>query len=421
MTQTEAIALFLLLMVNLTVAATRAGLLNIRYGRLINMGELGTLNVKPTVALVTRRARLRSTLKLTQMLLRFSMAGILLNLLEPWQLTPSPAALVLGALLGSALVLWLAEFIVERTILRDPETWAVRFTPIGNLLVTLMSPLLAIPMRLSDSANNRNLVTITEDELKSLVEAGQAAGILEADESEMIQNVFELGETVAREIMVPRVDMLMLDVNTPLEQATDVLLESGFSRVPVYENSSENIIGLLYTKDMLKARRAGNGIRSLHELLRPVNFIPETKKLDELLDEMQAQRYHIAVIVDEYGGISGLVTLEDIVEEIFGEIQDEYDDEEIEMAQEISPDEFLFHGGIDLEEVNDLMHAHLPTDEADTLGGLIYRLVGRVPRKGERLQVDGLSLTVEQLSDRRIRMVRAKRLVDVQAVAESED
>lgn len=421
MTETETIALIVLLMVNLTVAATRAGLLNIRYGRLINLGEQGALDVQPTVALVTRRARLRATLKLTQILLRFSMAAILLNLLEPWRAEEITGALILATMLGSALALWLLEFVAERVILRDPETWAVRFTPVGRLLVTLMSPFLAIPMRLSDSANNRNLVTITEDELKSLVEAGQAAGVLEADESQMIQNVFELGETVAREIMVPRVDMLMLDVHTPLEQATDVLLESGFSRVPVYENSSENIIGLLYTKDMLKAWRAGNGIRSLHELLRPVNFIPETKKLDELLDEMQAERYHIAVIVDEYGGISGLVTLEDIVEEIFGEIQDEYDDEEVEMAQEVAPDEFLFHGGIDLEEVNDLMHSHLPTDEADTLGGLIYRLVGRVPRKGERLEVDGLSLTVEQLSDRRIRAVRAKRLVAVSQSPENEE
>lgn len=421
MDEIESLLILLLLLLDLGVAATRAGLLNIRYGRLINLGEQGLLKVGPTIALVTRRARLRSTLKLAQMLLRFTIVGLLLVALEPWQNGLASPALVLVLLPASALALWLLEFIVERTILRDPETWAVRLTLVGNLLMTIFSPLLALPMRYSDSANNRNLVTITEDELKGLVEASQAAGILEADESQMIQSVFELGETVAREIMVPRVDMLILDVHTPLEQAADALLESGFSRVPVFDGSSENIIGMLYTKDMLKAWRAGNAIQSLRELLRPVHFIPETKKLDELLDEMQAARNHIAVIVDEYGGISGLVTLEDIVEEIFGEIQDEYDDEEEELAQQISPDEYLFHGGIELEEINQLMNVHLPTDEADTLGGLIYQLAGRVPRKGERLRIDGLNLTVEQLSDRRIRMVRAKRIVEVVEIPESED
>ncbi|MBI3158052.1 MAG: HlyC/CorC family transporter [Chloroflexi bacterium] len=411
----------LLLGIDLLVTAARSGLLNIRYGRLISLGEQGLLKVQPTVALVTRRARLRSTFKLVQSILRFTIAGLLLALILPWELTSQPALTALGLLVGTALVVWLFEFTVERYILRDPEGWAVRLTPLGAGLVLLFTPLLALPMRFSDAAANRNLVTITEDELRSLLDASQAAGVIEAEESQMIRSVFELGETVAREIMVPRVDMVTLDGSTPLEQAADVLLESGFSRVPVYEGSSENVIGVLYTKDMLKAWRAGDGISSLRDLARPAHFIPESKKLTELLDEMQSQRNHIAIVVDEYGGVSGLVTLEDIVEEIFGEIQDEYDEDEDLLVEKLSADEYLFHGRIDLDEVNELMGTRLPTADADTLGGLIFQLVGRVPRKGERLRVDGLLLTVELISDRRIRKVRAKRAPEVHEIPESED
>lgn len=407
----------------MAVTAARSGLLNVRYGKLVSMGEQGILSVEATVNLVQRRIRLRSSFKLAQSVLRFTMGGLLLALVLPWEVNQQPALMALAVLVGVALVVWLIEFAVERTILRDPERWAVRFTPLGSLLMTLLSPLVALPMRFSDPASNRNLVTITEEELRNLLDAGEEAGVIEAEESEMIQSVFELGETLAREIMVPRVDMLTLDVSTPLEEAADELLASGYSRVPVYDDHSENIIGILYTKDMLKAWRSGDGIHSLRELLRPVNFIPETKKLTELVNEMQAHRNHMAIVVDEYGGISGLVTLEDIVEEIFGEIQDEYDIDEDQLAERIGPDEFVFHGRINLDEVNDLMGTHLPVDDAETLGGLIYQLVGRVPRKGERLRVDGLALTVEQLSDRRIRKVRAKRVADAgpNEVPESED
>lgn len=422
MTAYEIAFIFLLLVADMAVTAARSGLLNVRYGKLVTMGEQGLLAVEATVNLIQRRIRLRSSFKLAQSVLRFTMGGLLLALVLPWELNQQPALLALAMLVGVALVVWLIEFAVERTILRDPELWAVRLTPLGSLLMTLLSPLVALPMRFSDPAANRNLVTITEEELRNLLDAGEEAGVIEAEESEMIQSVFELSETLAREIMVPRVDMLTLDASTPLEQAADALLQSGFSRVPVYDDHSENIIGILYTKDMLKAWRSGDGIQSLRELLRPVNFIPETKKLTELVNEMQVHRNHMAIVVDEYGGISGLVTLEDIVEEIFGEIQDEYDIDEDQLAERIGPDEFLFHGRINLDEVNDLMGCHLPVDDADTLGGLIYQLIGRVPRKGERLRVDGLALTVEQLSDRRIRKVRAKRLPNAaNEVPESED
>ena len=253
----------------------------------------------------------------------------------------------------------------------------------------------------------QNLANITEEELIHLVEASQEAGEIEKDESEMIHSVFEFGDTLAKEIMVPRVDMLALEVDTPLEEAADQLLESGFSRVPVYENQIDNIIGLLYTKDMLRVWRSGDKITSLRPLLRPAQFIPETKKVDELLDEIQAGRIHIAIVVDEYGGVAGLVTLEDIIEEIFGEIEDEYDENADHLWQQVGPNEYLFDGRILLEDINELLNTNLPTHEADTIGGLVFARAGQVPQKGYSLIENGIKLTVEDLQERRVHQVKA--------------
>lgn len=410
MTNNTLILLVLLLIIDLTITATRSGLLNIRYERLVSLQKKGHPKVEKTLELVSRRARLRSSLKLAQSLLRFMLAGLAFFAYFPINDLNLSTPTVIAALLIIAFLIWLVEFVVERIIFRNPENWALRLTPIANLLVILLSPILLIPMRIfNGKSSSRNLVTITEDELKSLVDISQRSGEIDEDESEMIYSVFDFGDRLAREIMVPRVDMLSLNVETPLDQAADALLESGFSRVPVYQNQHDNIIGLLYAKDILKVWRSENKIDNMKDLIRPAKFVPETKKVDDLLDEMQANRTHIAIVVDEYGGVAGLVTLEDIVEEIFGEIQDEYDEGEEDPYQEISPDEYLFHGRILLDEVNDLMDSNLSTEDADTLGGLIYNRIGRVPKTGEVLKEDGFVLTVEDVSERRIRKVRVKR------------
>lgn len=207
--------------------------------------------------------------------------------------------------------------------------------------------------------------------------------------------------------MVPRIDILGLEINTSLEEAIQALDRSGHSRVPVYEETIDNVVGLLYAKDLLRARMENGDLQSLRHLLRPAYFVPETKKVDELLREMQARSVHLALVVDEYGGIAGLVTLEDIVEEIVGEIRDEYDQSEEQIYEKIGPDEYIFHGRIDLDDFNNVMGTSLEKEAADTLGGYIYSQIGRVPVGGERIETDDLILTVEQVSGRRIRRVRA--------------
>ena len=210
--------------------------------------------------------------------------------------------------------------------------------------------------------------------------------------------------------MVPRMDMLAFEVSTSLNEAVRAFTNTGHSRVPVYEQDIDNIVGLLYAKDLLHVMENGDRQGDMRDLLRPAYFVPDTKKADALLTEMQTQRIHMAVVVDEYGGVAGLVTLEDIIEEIIGEIQDEYDLSEEELVHQDGPDEFVFLGRIDLDDFNEVMDSNIPKVESDTLAGYLYDHFGRVPHDGESLQTDGLLLTVEQVIGRRIRRVRAQRV-----------
>lgn len=386
-------------------------MLNARFARLATLGEERGREVDRALELLKRRANLRDSLRLLLALLRFMIAGLVIGLFIPLQQSAIPLHNLGGLLLLIALAIWFFEFLVERRIQRDPENWALRLTPLARGVAFLMRPLLAIPLRLSNTKSNeaQQLVTITEDELRSFVDASQRQGVLERDERQMIFSIFEFADTLVREIMVPRIDIFALDVDTPLQQANEALLESGYSRVPVYKDNIDNVVGLLYTKDLLKAWREGGAIKSLKELLRPGYFVPETKKLDDLLSEMQSGGMHIAIVVDEYGGVAGLVTLEDVVEEIVGEIQDEYDHGEEKAYQQVSKDEYIFHGRIQLEEVNEILGTRLSTEDADTLGGYIFHRAGRVPKAGEKIEENDLTFVMEQIVGRRIRRVRVLR------------
>jgi CBS domain containing-hemolysin-like protein len=242
-----------------------------------------------------------------------------------------------------------------------------------------------------------------------MVDAGEEGGVIEEEEKEMIYSIFEIGETMAREIMVPRMDVLALDVSTPLPEALDAVLKAGHSRVPIFDGHIDNIVGLLYAKDLLRAWKDGSQLGSLRDLLRPAYFVPETKKVDELLAELQQRRIHLAVVVDEYGGTAGIVTLEDIVEEIVGEIRDEYDVNEESLFERVSDDEYIFDARIDLDEVNELLKLDLPSGQSDSLGGYIYGQLGHVPAPGEKVHAEGVDFEVLSVTGRRIRKVRALR------------
>lgn len=225
----------------------------------------------------------------------------------------------------------------------------------------------------------------------------------------MIYSIFHFGDTLCREIMVPRIDILALEADSSVAESIKALTLSGHSRVPVYDDTIDNVVGLLYAKDLLRTQLDETPPESIRPFLRPAYFVPEAKKVDELLREMQERSIHMAIVVDEYGGMAGLVTLEDIVEEIVGEIRDEYDQGEEYLFQRVSEDEFILSGRIGIDDFNELLQTNLMTDLADTLGGYIYGTIGRVPTGGEYMRVEDWDLMVEQVSGRRIIKVRANR------------
>ncbi len=400
-------ALALVVALDITIAMVSASYQNLSLASLMTQRERDEVAVAQALHLLQIPQRLQAAYDLAQSLGR-ALFLILTYLLLLRSAQTSPWINLGLALLGLLLLFWL-EWTLRVRVMRHPETWALRLVGLARGLALIFTPLVALPLALG-GAEEQAPSELVADELKNLMDAGQQQGILEQGESQMIRSIFELRQTLAREIMVPRIDMLALDVSTPLAEAADVVLKTGHTRIPIYQETIDNVLGLLYAKDLLRVWREGKEEAALKDLLRPAYFVPEAKRVDELLAEMQRQRVHMALVVDEYGGIAGLVTLEDIVEEIVGEIQDEYDLAEESPYLQLTEDEYIFQGRVDLDDFNEVLGAQLVDEEADTLGGFIYSQMGRVPGAGESIQVGDLLLTVEQVSGRRIRKVRVKRI-----------
>jgi len=407
-----AVGLILLVMLDLASAVGRAAFQESNYARLLALREDLGSRLNRTMPLWHVYPRLIASFNFFQILTRVLLAGWVLYVL--FRQAPSASLLLsMAVLLLAGVLIFALEWVVSAPARQEPERWAIRLTGFTRLLIAVATPFVALPLAFTKEAHGTPdaMGSVTEDELKTLVDAGEEEGVFEQGEREMIFSVIELGDTLTREIMVPRIDMLALEVDTPLEEAADELLKSGHSRVPVYEGTVDHTLGLLYAKDLLRLWREGGQLGSLRELLRPAYFVPEAKKVDELLAEMQRQRIHMAIVVDEYGGVAGIVSLEDIVEEILGEIQDEYDQAEESPYQTLKNGELVFQGGVAMDDFNQVMGSHLPKDEADTLGGYLYSRLGHVPAAGESVCWENLELIVEQVNARRIRKVRARWLL----------
>jgi len=404
------IIFIVLLGLDFLFSIVRSSLLNSRPMQLIGMREINPDGVEMALSVLEKK-RLRVSLRISMILMHFLLSAFMFLLVVTW--IPQIAIWVVFLILVfGALLLLLIEFALEGMVLQSPEKWAIRIAGIGDFLRLLFSPISALMMTVLGSSENleQRLGPVTEEEIRTWVNTEHGESGLEKDEREMIYSIFQFGETLSREIMVPRIDITGLDVDSNVQEAIDIFNKSGHSRVPVYEETIDEIIGLLYAKDLLRTDLTEKEKTDIRPFLRKAYFIPESKNVDELLREMQAQGIHMAIVVDEYGGTAGLVTLEDIVEEIVGEIRDEYDQGEELEYQQVSDDEVIFSGRIDLDDVYDILGVDLTEDMADTLGGYIYGQIGRVPIGGEQIKVDGWLLTVSQVSGRRIRQVLAKRV-----------
>jgi len=308
------------------------------------------------------------------------------------------------------LTLTLVRTVPKGFALHDPEAIAVRFGGFVNLETAVMSPLVSVisfisnlVLRLAKRPPIPANTVVTEEELTLLANVGEEEGIIQKEEREMIRSIFEFGGTIVREVMVPRLDIRGIASNSSLNEALDIIITSGHSRLPVYNEDIDHIDGILYAKDLLRYLRERESLPSfemqneMKKLLRPVYYVPESKKVDELFTELQNKRVHIAVIIDEYGGTAGLVTIEDLLEEIVGEIQDEYD---LETAyfERINEDEVLVDARLNLSDVNDFFQTHWESENVDTLGGYVYDKLERIPKVGEQLIIDQQGELLEQTS-----------------------
>jgi magnesium and cobalt transporter len=249
---------------------------------------------------------------------------------------------------------------------------------------------------------------LTEKELQDAINSSEEEGILNESEGDMLQSIFDFGDTIVREVMVPRTDMVCCPADATLSGFLELIIRSGHSRVPLFEGSTDKIVGVVYAKDLLRNWGANDETLTLIEVMRTPYFIPETKRIDDLLKDFRTRRVHMAIAVDEYGGTSGLITIEDLLEEIVGDIQDEYD-LEIPWMQPQDDGTLLVDARANVEELEEYYDIEIPREKFDTVGGYLFHLIGNVPQKGEKVSDNGLVLMVEDSDERKIEKVRVWR------------
>lgn len=421
------IGLVILLVAGWVFSASRTALSNVKRQALREQAERGDRRAGLLAQVAEDSFRVLSTFQLANLIVYFLIAALVTTLLLPaaamWlaALAPAlkPASYVLVYVviipLAALVVYLLTESLPEALAQRDPGGWGLRLLFPARVALAVLRPVVAAVNGLRRAlvpapGDGDGAALMTEAEIMTLIDAGEEEGAIEEDEKEMIYSIFQLDETLAREIMVPRIDIVALDMSTPVEEAREVILRAGHSRIPVYESSLDNIKGMLYAKDLLTVWHENRQPFNMADLLRPALFVPESKRVSDLLRELQSAKVHMAIVIDEYGGTAGLVTIEDIVEEIVGEILDEYDEAEEALYEMIRPDEYIFDARINLDDFNHLLNVDLPDILGDTLGGFIYGQLGKIPEAGEVVDTAQLRLEVLDVVGQRIRKVRVTRL-----------
>ena len=313
-------------------------------------------------------------------------------------------------------ILFFSELVPKLLAIRNSEKWAVQTSRTVQascwILYPLALPLSKLTAYLSQlfGVEKHSMLAMSAEEIRALVQVGHERGELELEEREMIHSIFEFGDTIVRQVMVPRIDMVTIEKNASFEEILKMVVDCGHSRIPVYDEKVDNIIGMIYAKDLLAVSQDSDRF-DLQKLLRPSMFIPEEKKIDDLLKEFQAQKVHISVVVDEYGGTAGLVTMEDIIEEIVGEIQDEYDEEQPLILQ-VDEHTIIVSGRAVISDVNEHIRFELieENEAYDTIAGFVYSQLGEVPEAGREFEFEGYRFVVEEVVSKAITQVRLEKL-----------
>jgi CBS domain containing-hemolysin-like protein len=308
---------------------------------------------------------------------------------------------------GALALFALLEAVPRALVARNPERWGLWLTPFMGTFKLLFGGagrILNLPARIVSRPT-----THEEAEMLRLLDLEETEGDLEEDERKMIRGVFGLEDTPVREIMTPRTDVAAVDTDNTVDEVVRLIIDRGFSRIPLYEKHADSIVGIIYAKDLFRYLAEGRMPKSLSDVARPAFFVPESKRLDDLLTDMRKQRVHMAIVVDEYGGTAGIVTIEDLLEEIVGEIEDEYDRVEHPIVR-VGDDEAILDSRVAIEDLNELFHTNISDEDYDTVGGCVFHLLGRVPAVGDIVETNNVRFTILSVEGHRVRRVRAQRL-----------
>jgi putative hemolysin len=346
---------------------------------------------------------------------------LIVRLLEPFirnfsnawtQSLSYPVSMIITGIL-LIIVIQIFVYQIPRAIgQRFSERIALKFAPVLRWMVIVLSPVItltgSVGRLFSKSSVNGHPSSISKAELLYFIEEGKRSSIIDTGEYEIINRVLEFTETTAKEIMIPRPDVVALEIDTPHKEIIKVITEEGFSRIPVYKDTIDNVVGILFAKDLIRLIEQDEKIM-LENNIRPASFVPETKKISQLLREFQQQKIHLAIVIDEFGGTEGIITLEDIIEEIVGEIHDEYDEVKLSYTKD-TDGTWIIDGGMSISDFNRTLSVQVPEDvDYETVNGFLHKLTGRIPEKNEEIQFGNLSFIVMRKSERRIEKIKVKR------------
>ena len=407
----ETFALIALILAAAFFAASEAALISITRVRARGMLERGVNGAAHVVKITDDRNRLLSSVLVGNTAVLLAADSLATYLFIKMGL---PHAAIWSTVIMTVAILLFGEILPKTVAVAHAETWAVRLAPAMDRVAWILTPIVRAMLFLTNfmarlfGGASVHGPFVTEEDIRALVNVGAEQRVLEEQEREMIHSIIEFGDTIVREVMKPRPDIVAAPVTSSPRHALDLVVREGYSKLPVYEETIDNVIGVIHDRELLISLANGTlASVPLRALMRPVHVVPETKRVSELLREMQRGKYSLAVVIDEYGGTAGLVTMEDLLEEIVGEIRDEHDEGEEEPIRIISTDEASVDSGANIEDVNARLGTSLPYDEFETIGGYTVGLFGHLPSEGEEVQArENVRIRVERTRGRRILSVR---------------
>ncbi len=404
---TQLIILFILLLLSAFFSSAETALTTVNKIRIRTLAEDGNRRAETVLRVTDNSGKMLSAILIGNNIVNLSAASLTTTL--AYSFGGSMVAFASGIL--TLLILLFGEITPKTMATIHSEKMSLLYAPVISIFMKLMTPVIFVInglsigilflLRVDPNAKN---TAMTETELRTIVDVSHEDGVIESDEREMINNVFDLGDARAKDVMVPRVHVTFADVNSTYDELLAIFREDKYTRLPIFEDTTDNVVGTINMKDLLLYDSTTEF--HIQDFLREAYFTYEYKSISELLVEMRQASFNIAIVLDEYGETAGLITLEDILEEIVGEIHDEYDENEEDFIQEVDEREYIVEGSINLDELNDRLELDLNSDEYDSLGGFIIERLDRLPEAGDSICTDeGIHMVVERLDKNRIELV----------------